>query len=101
MAVDQVVGVVAVGHRFVPAAGSVAVALVVAVAAVLRGAAVRIRAADLQHMLVHMILVGMVEVAVVQIIDVIAVTDGDMAACRPMLVRMSFVDGVVMCAHSD
>lgn len=60
VAVDQVIDMVAVGNRFVAAAGTVAVGLVVSVALVFRGAAVRVLGADFQHMLVHVIPVGMV-----------------------------------------
>jgi len=101
VAVDQVIDMVAVGHRFMAAAGAVAVGLVVAVALVFRGAAIRVFGADFQHMLVHVIAVGMVQMTVVQVINVILMADGHMAALRPVLMGMAFVNRVVVGIHDE
>lgn len=52
------------------------------------GAAVRVFARYLHHMLVDVIVVRVVEVAIMQIVDVAAVADGGMSAARTMPMRM-------------
>jgi hypothetical protein len=80
VSVDQIVDVIAVRHRLVPASRTVHVPAVVPAAPVLRRAPVRIGGRYLDRVLVHVILVHMVEMAVVEIVDVIAVADSGMPA---------------------
>lgn len=77
--VDEVVDVVAVGHGLVSAAGAVDVTVLVPGAAVCGGAGGRVALAHLDHVLVHVVAVGVVEVAVVEVVHVVAVLDGDVA----------------------
>ena len=70
MAADQVIDVVAVRHRFVPAAGPMHMTGAMAGTVVLRRAAVRIGGADGDHVLVDMVAMHVVQMAVVQEIDV-------------------------------
>jgi hypothetical protein len=86
-----VVAVVAVRHRRVPAVGAVLVGLRVATASVLRRAASWIGCRDRQRVLLNLATGGVVEVAVVQVIDVAIVDNPGMATGRPMLMRVSFV----------
>ena len=88
VAADAVVCVIAVGNRLMAAVGPVDVARLMAAAAMVRRAAVRVCTRHLDHMLVDMTFVRVVEVTIVQVIDVAAVTDGGVAATRPMLVSM-------------
>jgi len=83
-----------VRNRLVAAAGTVDMTSVVAAAAVVRGAAVGVVAGHLDHMLVDMILMRMVEVAIVQIVDMATVAHGGVATTRPVLVS---VVGMVGC----
>ena len=85
---DQIIDVVAVRHRVVPAGGTMYVTGLVATAAMVGGAAVGVIARDLDHMLVDVIFVRVMKVAIVQIVDMAAVMDGLMAATRPMPVGM-------------
>jgi hypothetical protein len=55
MTVDQVVGVIAVGHGFMTATGTMLVVFIMAAATVLRCAAVGVGRCDLDHMLIDMI----------------------------------------------
>ena len=90
----EVVDVVAVGHGFVAAAGRVGVALLVARALVVGRASLGVRAPDLERALVNVPFVRVVQVAVVQVVDVVAVPDGDVAAARAVnviVVRMGVV----------
>lgn len=85
--VDQVVDVIAVGHRLMPAARAVHVVGRVRAAAVVGRAAVRVDVGHLDAMLLdHVALFGMVEVPIVQVVDVILVLNGDVAAVWTMLV---------------
>lgn len=77
--VDEVVDVVAVGHGLVSTAGAVDVTVLVPGAAVCGGAGGRVALAHLDHVLVHVVAVGVVEVAVVEVVHVVAVLDGDVA----------------------
>jgi hypothetical protein len=82
--IDEVVDVVAVRHRLVPAIGSVSVCDLVAAALVIGRAAFRILCSDLQDMLLNQggarLPHRMMEVTVMKIIDMTAVFDADMAA---------------------
>jgi hypothetical protein len=94
---DQVVDVVAMRNGLVTALLAVDVVGLVAPAALLGRAALRSLGVDLQHVLVDVVFGGMVEVSVVQIIDVIGVRNGGVAAARSMLVGVIRVSG--MCVH--
>lgn len=96
VALDEVVHVVAVGHGFVAAPRAVLVAGGVALAVVIRSACVGILRADLDHMLVIVALVGVMEVAVVQIVNVTVVFDGSVPAAGAvdmLVVWMDYVFG--------
>jgi hypothetical protein len=80
VSVDQIVDVIAVRHRLVPASRTVHVPAVVSAAAVLGRAPVRIGGRYLDRVLVHVIGVHMVQMAVVEIVDVIAVANSGMPA---------------------
>ena len=68
--VDEVVGVVAVGDRLVPAAGTVHVAGVVAGARVAGVAVIRVGRVDREHVVVNVVAVWVVQVPVVEEVDV-------------------------------
>ena len=91
-AVDDVVHMVAVRHGFVAAA----FAMDVASAGIDRMAAVRIGGVYFEAVLVVMAFVGVVQVAVVQVVDMVAVLDGGVAAA--FAVNMGMV-GMGMVAH--
>lgn len=80
MPVDQVVDVIAVGHRRVTAVGAVHVVTFVSATVVALGAGVGVGAADLDAMFVYMIAVGMMQMSVVEVVDMSVVLDGDVAA---------------------
>lgn len=91
MPLDQVVDVVAVRHRLVPATRTVHVAGIVPFTAMMRGACVRVRTGHGQSMLVVMIAMGMQQMAVLQIIRVPVVFDSYVAARIPVRVNVSTV----------
>ena len=91
VAVDEVVDVVAVGHGLVPASGAVDMTVLMTGASVPRGAGGRVCLAHLDHVLVHVVAVGMVKVAVVEVVHVVTVPDGDVPAVRAVNVVVVFV----------
>jgi hypothetical protein len=92
VAADTVVCVIAVRNRLMAAAGTVDMARLMATATMARCAAVRILARHFNHVLVDVTFVRVVEVTIMQVVDVAAVTDGGVAAARPMLVSMVGMD---------
>ncbi len=91
VAIYQIVHVIAVGNGFMTAAGTMNVLCVVARAIMAAGAIRGIVGVYIQGMLIHVIAVNMVQVAVVQVIDVVAMLDGGVAAIETMLMVMVFV----------
>jgi hypothetical protein len=89
----QIVDMVTVGHRFVAAARAVAVCRVVAAAGVARRAVSRIGGGDGDGVLFYRTVGSLVvEVAVVQIVDVVSVLECRVAAAWAVAVRVIVVD---------
>ena len=80
VAVDEVADVIAVRHGFMPAVRAMLVILCVSGTGMLRRAAVRVRGRNLDHVLIDVAVVHMVQVAVMQIVDMARVLDGRMTA---------------------
>jgi len=101
MSVDEIVDVVAMRDGLVAATSSMPVSGIVTGADVAGCTSRRIGAAHFDHMLIEMIVVRLMEVAVVKIVHVIAVLDGDMAATGSVnmvmpLVNLMFVRHVLL-----
>jgi hypothetical protein len=88
MAGDAIIHVVAVRHRVMAAAGAVHMARLMPAAAVIGGAPVGVLARYLDHVLIDMIFVRVMEMAVVQIVDMATMAHGRMSAIRLMLMRV-------------
>lgn len=101
VAVHEVIHMIPVRHRLMPAARPVTVIFVMGTTLVLRRARLRILLGDLQHMLVHMIRMWMMKVPVMKIIYMILVADGGVAAVRSMFMRVGSVGIVHNRAHSN
>lgn len=93
MTVDQVIDVVAVRHRFMPAARPMHMTGAMAGTVVLRRAAVRVGGADGDHVLVDMVAMHVMQVAVMQEIDVAFVAHRGVTALRAVLVVVMGVLG--------
>lgn len=65
-----------------------------------RIAAIGIFFTDFQHMLINMIAMRMVEMAIVQIINMITVSDSGVTTAFPVLVRMVFMMFFIACRHN-
>jgi hypothetical protein len=100
MAIHKVIGVIAVGHRFMAAAGAMLVPSVVSGALMAVGALGRILRGNIQTMLIDVVSMHAMEVPVVQIINVVAVADGGVSAIVPVLVSVVLMD-LVFAAHSS
>ena len=103
VAVDNVVDVVAVRYGFVTTTGTMHVIFVVTCAAVSRCTTVGVCVGHIESMFVYMVPVGVVEVAIVQIVDVVAVFNGGVSTVwsMHMCVVWMFVACVIRIAHFD
>ncbi len=93
---DEVVDMIAVRDRLVTATGAVDMALGVTGAAVRRRARSGVGGANLDSALIHVAVMAAVEMAVVEVVDVIAVADREMPAIGAVNV---IVIGVSVVAH--
>lgn len=99
MAFHQIVDMIAMGHRLVSAIGSMDVSRLMAGAAVIRRAGIRIGLRNLDLMLVDVIAMRMVQVPIVKIVDMVAMPQSDMAAPRTMRVCMAVMVSLRTRAH--
>jgi hypothetical protein len=98
-AVDQIVDVIAMRDRLMAASGPMHMLGVVSRVSEFRRAAGRVLGAHLDDMFFDNVALLMVEMAVVEIVDVVAVLNGDMTASRAVLVRMIGVNAVAVGGH--
>ena len=92
VSVDQVVDMIAVWHGFVPAPGCMRV---IGSALGRRGVAVWMAGVNGDHVVIDVVAVRVVEVAFVEVVDVIVVAHSDMATAFAVDVSMvAFVNGV-------
>lgn len=99
MAVHQVAGVVAVGNRLVTAFLAVPVRRIVPATGVRGSTAGWIGLADLQTVLIHMIAVLGMQVAVVQIINMVLMLDREVAASIAVHVTMRLMNRAASGLH--
>lgn len=93
MPVDEVADMVAVRYGGVATIRTMHVVRVVPLA-VVGATAVGIRVGDFDHVLIAVVLMRTVQMAIVQIANVIAMFDGDVAAVRAVLMRVIFVNSM-------
>ena len=91
VAANQIIRVVGVGNRLVPAARGVRVPLIMLLACVRWGAGCRVASLCLDAALIDVITMGTVEVTLMQVIAVVAVLDRSVSATRTVGVCMSFM----------
>ena len=99
VAVHQVVHVVTVRHGFVAATGAVHVCWFVPIADVARGACTRVRRRHRNQMLIDVIAVWVMQVAIMEIVDVVVVANGHMAAACAVLVVVVCVSWLIASRH--
>jgi hypothetical protein len=101
VAVHQVVDVTRVRNGLVPAVVAVLMLGLVTPAAMVGRAAIRMRVVDLEHVLVDVIAVRMVQVAVVHVIDVVAVCDSGVPATGAVLMCVIGMGAMLVHAHQS
>lgn len=99
VAVDQVINVVAVRDGFMPAVRAVDVVGLMASAGVVGSAGSGVGRADLNHMLIEVIAMRRVQMAVVQIVNMVTMPDCGVAAALSVYVGMTGMNAVF--AHRD
>lgn len=92
---DQVIHVIAMRDRGVAAVGSMDMGGIMAGAGVVGGALIGVGSGHRDDVFVHVSCVGMVQVAVVEVIHMVVVTDGGVTAVGAVSMRMVRVDGAV------
>ena len=92
--VDEIVGVIAMRHRFVTASRAVAMRRIMAAATVFRAAAVRVGGTDFDDVLVDMPVVWVLQMTVIQVVQVPLVANRKMATAGTMHVQMIGVSSV-------
>lgn len=91
IAVNQIIHMVAMRNRLMPASRTVDMASIMPGTDVIRGALGGVRGTDLQHMLIDMRTVDMVQMAIVQIIGMAGVAYSQMTAAWTMLMVVIMV----------
>ena len=96
MPIDEVVDMIAVRDRVVPASRTVDVAVRVPVAAMARCAGIRVSSVDRNRVLVDMAVVHRMEMPIVQVVDMAVVLDGAVSTFRAVDVTVVGVNLVVV-----
>lgn len=92
VAADQIIHVIAMGHSRVAAFGAMEMRGIMAGASVVGCALIGVGGGHGDHVFVHVSCMGVMQMAVVQVIHVIIVADGEVAAVGAVLMRMIGVD---------
>lgn len=95
VALDQVIGVIAMRHHRMSAAGAVDVIGGVAGAAMVRRALGGVGRVDRDRVFIDVIAVDVVQVSIVEVVDVAGVLHREMAAVGTVNMVMGWVDGVI------
>ena len=92
----QIADMIAVGHGFMAATRTVDMIVAMAERAVgERRAIAGIGVADFDHMLVHMVFMGVMKMAVMKIVHMVAMLDGSVAAARAVNMVVVGMFGIV------
>jgi len=98
---DEIVGVITVRHLLMTAIWSVLMAAGVRAAIMLGRTGRGVLSVNLDRVLVDVILVGMMEMTVVQIVDMTVVLDRGVAAIRAVSMIVAGVGGMLKSAHGS
>jgi hypothetical protein len=100
MAIDEIVDVVAMWDCFVAATGSMNMRSIMSGAAMVGRATIRVLVTRFNPMFINMIRVRMVKMAVVEIVHMVAVPDGNVAATGSMRVVVIGMMRKIASGHS-
>ncbi|MEJ1118153.1 hypothetical protein V9K92_06705 [Phyllobacterium sp. CCNWLW109] len=101
MPIHEIINMIPVGYGLVAAARTMHMVSIVARAMMFRCAAIRISSAYLKHVLINMVAMRVMQMAIVKVVHMIAVTNGGVAAIRFMLVIMIVVMRKSAVAHNS
>jgi hypothetical protein len=99
--IDEIIDVIAVRDGFMTATRSMNMAVFVANMILQRMAAIRIRCRHFDDVFIDMVAMGVVEMSIMKIIDMIPMLHGHMAATGAVFVIVMFVMGEIAVAHGD
>jgi hypothetical protein len=97
--IDEIVDVIAMGHRLVAASRTMHVTRLVPAALVRRRTGIRVLRRHLDRVFIDVARVHVVQVAVVQIVHVVTMLHGGMAAAGSMLMGVVGVVGLFAVCH--
>jgi hypothetical protein len=86
--VDKIINMIPVGNSFMAAARAMPMFLIMSGSAMLWIAPIRIYRANLNHVVFSAPVINMLQMTVVEIIDVVLVTNGNMATSRTVHMRL-------------
>lgn len=95
----EIVDVIAVGHRLMPASRSMAMSGLILRSGFAGRTAVRVLFVDRNAMLIDVTLVRVMQMPVMQIVRVSFMVDGDVTAVRAVLVIVAGMDRVIASSH--
>jgi len=101
MAIDQVVYMIAVGHRLVSAVLAVLMRRIVACTIVTSRANRRVRCVDLKAVLIDMAVVERVQVAIVEVVSVSVVDNRSVATGNTVLMCVVSMNCVLSCGSCE
>ena len=99
MPIDEIVDMALMRYRLVSAAGTMDMAGFMTGTAMIRRAGVGVGLRHLDHMLVHVVAMRMVQMAIMQIVDMVAVPQCGVTAAGAMRVAMVGVVGLRTATH--
>jgi hypothetical protein len=99
VAVNQIIDMIAVRHRLMSTARPMNVLFTMSCASMQRGAPDGVVGWNLDHMLIDMPIVHVVQATIVQVVDMACVADTCMPAARPVNVVVIGVRGVRAACH--
>jgi hydrogenase-4 membrane subunit HyfE len=91
VAVNQVVKVITVGNALMCTAGTVYMSLVMSTTLMTRRTSIRILPADFKHVFLNVIEVHVMQVAIMQIIGVVGMSNSHMAAGESVLMAVPLI----------
>jgi uncharacterized protein GlcG (DUF336 family) len=99
MAFYEIVDMIAMRHGLVSAVRTMDMAWLMASTVVIRRADVRVCLRHLDHVLVHMVTMRMVQMPIMQVVDMVAVPHGGVPAARAMRMGMVGMVGLRTVSH--
>ncbi|WP_167397969.1 hypothetical protein [Agrobacterium rosae] len=99
--VDQIVDMVTMRHGFMAAIRAVDTAMIVADMVLDRTAAIGVVTTHFDHMFIDMIAMRMMEVSIMQVVNVVAMLDGHVAAAGAVFMVVVIMMWKIAIAHGE